>query len=325
MTTVAKFLPLLTVAVLSVSCSSRDIDTTVTPQPGLSVDGCMAGFTITLDSGDDIRSRLASRAPSEGDYEIGTAAENYIDIDGKDFMILFFDKEDRYIGMLDDVLVIIESSDGSMKRYRVSGTVPVSVVDDAGQEFKMMMLANWRHDYPQPEKGSPLQEIASSIHAAYTFDYSDDQRVGRERPIPMFGVSNLIIGKEFDPGWETDLGTLHLLRAYAKVRVRAHGDGLPITSVTLTRGNTRGYRAPLGVSKQDDYVHGSYDRDYYRKPSVPADSEQQTDIPFIYNENNDIWTLYMPEFANLGLDADGRPDPRAPLAAELRSRIRVTF
>ncbi|MDE5693034.1 MAG: hypothetical protein K2I09_03850 [Duncaniella sp.] len=325
MTTLAKYLTLLTVAVLSVSCSSRDIDTTVTPQPGLSVDGCMAGFTITLDSGDDIRSRLASRAPSEGDYEIGTAAENYIDIDGKDFMILFFDKEDRYIGMLDDVLVIIESSDGSMKRYRVSGTVPVSVVDDAGQEFKMMMLANWRHDYPQPEKGSPLQEIASSIHAAYTFDYSDDQRVGRERPIPMFGVSNLIIGKEFDPGWETDLGTLHLLRAYAKVRVRAHGDGLPITSVTLTRGNTRGYRAPLGVSKQDDYVHGSYDRDYYRKPSVPADSEQQTDIPFIYNENNDIWTLYMPEFANLGLDADGRPDPRAPLAAELRSRIRVTF
>ena len=306
MTTLAKYLTLLTVAVLSVSCSSHDIDTTVTPQPGLPASGCMAGFTITLDSGGgDIRSRLASRAPSEGDYEAGTYAENYIDIDGKDFMILFFDKEDRYIGALDNVLVIIESSDGSMKRYRVSGTVPVSVVDDAGQEFKMMMLANWRHDYPQPEKGSALQDIASSTLAAYTFDYSDDQRVGRERPIPMFGVSNLISGQEFDPGWETDLGTLHMLRAYAKVRVRAHGDGLPITSVSLTRGNSRGYRAPLGVSRQDDYVHGSYARDYYRKPSVPADSEQLTDIPFIHSDNDDLWTLYMPEFANLGLDADG--------------------
>ncbi len=326
MTTLAKYLTLLTVAVLSVSCSSHDIDTTVTPQPGLSAGGCMAGFTITLDSGGgDIRSRLASRAPSEGDYEAGTSAENYIDIDGKDFRILFFDKEDRYIGALDNVLVIIESSDGSMKRYRVSGTVPVSVVDDAGQEFKMMMLANWRHDYPQPEKGSTLQDIASSTLAAYTFDYSDDQRVGRERPIPMFGVSNLISGQEFDPGWETDLGTLHMLRAYAKVRVRAHGDGLPITSVTLTRGNTRGYRAPLGVSRQGDYVHGSYARDYYRKPSVPADSEQLTDIPFIYSDNDDIWTLYLPEFANLGLDADGRPDPRAPLADDSRARIRVTF
>lgn len=325
MTTLAKYLTLLTVAVLSVSCSSHDIDTTVTPQPGLSAGGCMAGFTITLDSGGgDIRSRLASRAPS-GDYEAGTSAENYIDIDGKDFMILFFDKEDRYIGALDNVLVIIESSDGSMKRYRVSGTVPVSVVDDAGQEFKMMMLANWRHDYPQPEKGSTLQDIASSTLAAYTFDYSDDQRVGRERPIPMFGVSNLISGQEFDPGWETDLGTLHMLRAYAKVRVRAHGDGLPITSVTLTRGNTRGYRAPLGVNVQDDYVHGSYARDYYRKPSVPVDSEQLTDIPFVRSENDDIWTLYLPEFANLGLDADGRPDPRAPLAEESRARIKVTF
>ncbi len=325
MTTLAKYLTLLTVAVLSVSCSSHDIDATVTPQPGLSAGGCMAGFTITLDSGGgDIRSRLASRAPSEGDYEAGTSAENYIDIDGKDFMILFFDKEDRYIGALDNVLVIIESSDGSMKRYRVSGTVPVSVVDDAGQEFKMMMLANWGH-YPQPEKGSTLQDIASSTLAAYTFDYSDDQRVGRERPIPMFGVSNLISGQEFDPGWETDLGTLHMLRAYAKVRVRAHGDGLPITSVTLTRGNTRGYRAPLGVSRQDDYVHGSYARDYYRKPSVPADSEQLTDIPFIHSVKDDIWTLYLPEFANLGLDADGRPDPRAPLAEESRARIKVTF
>ena len=325
MTTLAKYLTLLTVAVLSVSCSSHDIDTTVTPQPGLSAGGCMAGFTITLDSGgSDIRSRLASRAPSEGDYEAGTSAENYINIDGEDFKILFFDKEDRYIGALDNVLVIIESSDGSMKRYRVSGTVPVSVVDDAGQEFKMMMLANWG-DYPQPEKGSTLQDIASSTLAAYTFDYSIDQRVDRERPIPMFGVSNLISGQEFDPGWETDLGTLHMLRAYAKVRVRAHGDGLPITSVKLTRGNTRGYRAPLGVSRQDDYVHGSYARDYYRKPSVPADSEQLTDIPFIHSVKDDIWTLYLPEFANLGLDADGRPDPRAPLAEESRARIKVTF
>ena len=141
----------------------------------------------------------------------------------------------------------------------------------------------------------------------------------------MFGVSNLISGQEFDPGWETDLGTLHMLRAYAKVRVRAHGDGLPITSVSLTRGNSRGYRAPLGVSRQDDYVHGSYARDYYRKPSVPADSEQLTDIPFIHSDNDDLWTLYMPEFANLGLDADGRPDPRAPLADDSRARIKVTF
>ena len=325
MTTLAKYLTLLAVAVLSVSCSSRDIDMTVTPLPGSTTDGCMAGFTITLDSGDGLGSRLASRAPSEGDYEAGSAAENYINIDDKDFKILFYDKDDKYIGALDNVLVIIESSDGSMKRYRVSGTVPVSVVDDAGQEFKMMMLANWSHNYPQPEKGSPLQDIASSIHAAYTFDYSDDQRVGRERPIPMFGVSNLISGREFDPGWETDLGTLHMLRAYAKVRVHAHGDGLPIRSVTLTRGNTGGYRAPLGVNVQDDYVHGSYERDYYRRPSVPSDSEQQTDIPFVYSDKDDMWTLYLPEFVNLSLDADGLPDPRTPLAEESRARIRVTF
>lgn len=321
---IAKYLTLFTAAILSVSCSSGDTDTPVVPGGDNLNMGCKAGFTITLDSGDGM-SRLASRAPSEGDYEIGTASENYIDIDGKDFKILFFDKEDKYIGALDNVLVIVESTDGSMKRYRVSGTVPTPVVDDAGQEFKMMMLANWRHNYPSLAKGAPLTDIASSVSAAYTFDYTLHQNVGRQQPIPMFGVSDIITGKEFDPGWNTDLGTLHMLRAYAKVRVRAASDGLPITSVTLTRGNTSGLRAPIGVNRQSDYVHASYSRDYYRIPSVPASSGVQTDIPFVSNSATGEWTLYLPEFVNLTLGTDGNPDPRTPLADNLRARIKVTF
>lgn len=321
---IAKYLTLFTAAVLSVSCSSGDTDMPVVPDGGNVDKGCMAGFTITLDSGNGV-SRLASRAPSDGDYEAGSASENYIDIDGKDFKVLFFDREDKYIGALDNVLVVIESSDGSMKRYRVSGTVPVPVVDNAGKEFKMMMLANWRHNYPALEKGASLTDIASSVSSVYTFDYTLLQNVGRQQPIPMFGVSDIITGKEFDPGWNTDLGTLHMLRAYAKVRVRAASDGLPITSVTLTRGNTAGLRAPVGVTGQSDYLHASYARDYYRIPSVPVNSGVQTDIPFVRNSATGEWTLYIPEFANLALGSDSRPDPRTPLAADSRARLKVTF
>jgi len=322
MTKIIKYLTLCAAAVLSVSCSSHDAEIPVAPVTGPEA-GYMAGFIITLDSGEGAMSRLASRTPSTGDYEAGTASENYIDIDGKDFKILFFDNQDKYIGALENVLVIIESNDGLMKRYRVNGTVPVSVVEDAGREFKMMMLANWHHSYPQMSEGMSLDEVASSAAAVYPFDYKLDQSVGAQRPIPMFGVSDLITGLEFSPGWNTDLGTLHMLRAYAKVRVRAGAGSLPITSVQLTRGNSSGYCAPIGVSRQSDYVHGRYDRDYWRIPSIPADATVKTDIEFVNNSGE--WTLYVPEFVNLGSDALGNPDPRNPLEASQRARVKVTF
>lgn len=323
MTTIIKYLTLVAVAALSVSCSSHDVEMPDASQPS-DTGGCQAGFTITLASDDAVMSRLASRAPSPGDYENGSAAENYIDIDGEDFKILFFDSQDKYIGALEHVLVIIESNDGTMKRYRVSGTVPVSVVDNADQKFKMMMLANWRHNYPEMTEGMSLEDIASSTSSLYTFDFENDQKVGSQHPIPMFGVSNLIEGLEFTPKWNTDLGTLHMLRAYAKVRVRAGSGSLPITSVSLTRANTRGYRAPIGVTKEDDYEHGSYALDYWPIASIPAERGEVPDISFVKNDK-DEWIVYVPEFINLNTTSDGKPDPKSPLSASERARIKVKF
>ena len=272
-----------------------------------------AGFYVTTG---DLR---LSRAPVPGDYEAGTPLENYIDMDGKDFRIFMFDENDTYVGQLDDIMIRQTSSDGTFKTYLVSGVIPAAVPRELGGKLKVMMLANWRHTYPEPVAGrTTLAEIATDAASMQEFIYPDDTQVGTDRLIPMFGITNLLTGLKFDPGWSTDLGTIHMLRAYAQVRVCAHAESLPITSVRLTKANKHLFRAPVGVGAQSDYVFDSYAKDYYRKPSVPSGTASVAE-PVALAEKDGMWRIYIPEFANL---ADPQ-NPQAPLAAGERCRIEV--
>ena len=274
-----------------------------------------AGFYVTTG---DLR---LSRAPVPGDYEAGTPLENYIDMDGKDFRIFMFDENDTYVGQLDDIMIRQTSSDGTFKTYLVSGVIPAAVPRELGGKLKVMMLANWRHTYPEPVAGrTTLAEIATDAASMQEFIYPDDTQVGTDRLIPMFGITNLLTGLKFDPGWSTDLGTIHMLRAYAQVRVCAHAESLPITSVRLTKANKHLFRAPVGVGAQSDYVFDSYAKDYYRKPSVPSGTASVAE-PVALAEKDGMWRIYIPEFANL---ADPQ-NPQAPLAAGERCRIEVMF
>lgn len=280
-----------------------------------------AGFYVTTGASGTPAADLTSRAPSPGDYEAGMPVENYIDIDGKDFSILMFDSEDVYVGALDNVLVTPAGSDGTYKTYYVSGVIPAAVPDALGGRLKVMMLANWRGSYPAPQAGvTTLGMIATDAASRYGFVYPDDTQIGPGRYIPMFGVTDLLTGLRFESGWSTDLGTIHMLRAYAQVRVRAREGSLPIESVRLTRANNGGYRAPVGVTAQADYVHGSYADDYYRRPSVPSDVAVVRNVSFTADEDG-CWRIYVPEFVNLVDPAN----PRNPLAADERCRIEVKF
>lgn len=309
-----KYLVVMAAMLLSVACSSDDGPGTQTPV-GPAGDSYMAGFDISLYGGDASESRAT---PVPGDYENGSLAENFVDIEGRDFRIYFFDGDDRFICQLGNIEIVPLGE--TRKRYYVNGTVPKDLIDDAGRTFKVVMLANWRGTYPQPEAGvTTVADLAESPAALYAFDFADgaDQLVSAERPIPLFGASNLYPGVVFLPNIRTHIGTLHLLRAYAKVRVRAGIGSRPITSVSMTRVNTRGYRAPLGVTDQDEYVHGNWADDYYHTPSIPADPAQATDMGFVKGDDGE-WTIYLPEYRNI---AD--TDPKRPL--DTRALIRVTF
>lgn len=293
------YIAALMTGLVSASCATHSADA-----PIVSVEaGCQAGFYVTLSgSGPD-----SSRSPSPGTYEPGSIAENYIDIEGGDFSILFFDAAGVCLGGMTDVDVTPDPSSATMKRYLVNGLVPEALVK-ATSGFKMVMLANWGADrYPEAVAGATeLGDLA--LNSAYDFALRPDTVL--TAPIPMFGVTDLLEGLEFHSGQSTWLGNLFMLRAYAKVRVRAAEGSLPLESVELTAVNTRGYMAPLGVSSESDYVHGAYAPDYWPHPSVPSDSRR---VPLKAEAYEDgVWCVYVPEYANLANPSE-------------RSRIKVRF
>lgn len=89
-------LPCILCAAVAAGCADRSDDI-----PSVPAAGFRAGFYITTAA---TNSPSLSRAPQPGTYEPGTADENYIDIDGKDFAIYFFDSSDAYVGSLTNVL-----------------------------------------------------------------------------------------------------------------------------------------------------------------------------------------------------------------------------
>ncbi|MCM1522072.1 MAG: hypothetical protein NC039_05400 [Muribaculaceae bacterium] len=299
-------------ALLIAACSEKETDV---PGGTSTEPYYRAGFTIVLADNEGSSRSLQSRAPATGEYEPGTADENYIDINGGDFLVLVFDKDDNYIATLEDIELVPEDY-GTLKRYRVSGKILAAPLDAVQKTFKVMMLANWQGNYPTPEAGTTkLADIAEG--SSFLFDYEADQDIV-SKPIPMFGVTNVLSGLTFFEGFNTDLGQLQMLRAYAKIRLRLVESDFKAESVTLTLGNPSGFRAPMGVSRQDQYVHGSYDKDYYRIPTVPPASSTvfKKQIPFKQGSDG-VWTLYLPEFQNL---RDGQP-----LSEGDRARIRIQF
>lgn len=299
-------------ALLLAGCGEHYVMPDIPEVPG-NTDRYRAGFYVSLG---DI---AASRAPSPGDYLGGSADENYIDITGGDYAVLFFDRSDRYLGRLTNPTFEPVAGDPSLKTYELKGDIDANAMNACGGTFKVMILANWRHVYPDTQYGiTTVSEVCGAAAASYTFDFSTDMAVGADRPIPMYGITNLYTGITFDEasGYYRDLGTIHLLRAYAKIQVIDNNPACGITSVTLTRAHSTGMKAPLGVTTQNDYVHNSYDADYRQSPSIPAQAPVATDIKLIQDGNT--WTAYVPEFRNI----EGS-DPLKPLGEDKRARLFV--
>lgn len=156
-----------------------------------------------------------------------------------------------------------------------------------------------------------IEQICSAACGRYA--YTPPFRLG-ERLIPFYGVK-LCEGVTFIRDLQTDLGTIHLLRAMAKIEVACVTPGWNISGVALQRYNAAGYCAPSGVYGFGDYSWPDYvgtlhlvgDRNDAEPKSLDfAPSAQGT------------FVAYVPEYRNL---AGGTTGVRAQDAAELR----VTF
>lgn len=305
------------------SCSS-DIEE---PGPAVTVPAgkAMAEFLITVgDIPETGQSRAAGRAtPTDGPYDPGTGYENYIDILGGDFHFYLLSGEtdgsrSRFMGELSiGNLIPIYETDYS-RTYRVRADVPQYVLDSSADlgSFRIMVLANWG-EYTEPEAGvTTIDQLCAHQNAVFAYSQEKAQ-LGADNPIPLYGIKHFT-GVSFDRADYTQLGTIYLLRAYAKVDVRVDSDRWSLSSVTMTKYRPSGYKAPEHAYDETDYVHGSYDLDYTAAPYLPSGSPR-SDLAFApAAADSSVYRIYVPEYRNTD-------DLGAPLAESSRARIRVTF
>ena len=252
-----------------------------------------AGFTVTL------QQPTSTRSTPEGDYDPGSGYENYIDLDAKDYRVFFFDKDDTFVGSFDKHNIVPISETETSKTYFIMGQLEPELVVDNTLSLKIMMLANWG-GYPEPVKNeTKLTEIAKDATNLIEFDPESDTVVDADHTIPMAGISNFKEKVPFNEKKYLNFGTIHMLRAYAKVEViNSENSVLNIENVRLSRVNTQAYALAQGVTKESDYKHDNYEGDYTLSPSIPSTTVKAENVHFTRTASGS-YVIYVPEFANL--------------------------
>lgn len=280
---------LLLMVLIPVSCSDK-LDGT--QEYGC----CNVGLRLTLD---EISS---TKAPS-GSYDDGrsTPYENYINVAEQDFKVLLFEPIYPYklASEIQNIKInAVEADRLTSKTYLLLGNVPATMKSGS---YKVVFLANWKGcggHYPAVTPGiTTIDDIANGS----SFNYAADFSLGPGRGIPMYGVKDCE-NLTFEKDLLTDFGRMHLLRAMAKVEVKASETGLPLKSATLTRSYNSGLAAPLKIYRQEDYVRGSYINDYLDSIHLPDTPSVIESLPFTKKDDGSF-VIYLPEYDNTSASA----------------------
>lgn len=250
-----------------------------------------AGITLTVTTG-NISRAAGTIGP---DYDTGAGYENYIDIENGDFRFYFFDADDNtFIAPFNIEILIPQYETVTSKRYIASGKIDREFADR--KDLVLVALANWK-TYPAENALVPGVTTIEDI-CSRTYDFTTQMmELSDKNTIPLYGVTNILnpIPRQTN---SADLGKIHLLRAFAKIEVNRYEGGFEIDNVKLRRYSSRGFCAPTGIYRQNDYVHGNYEQDYANTPHIPAGAYTDKEIPFV-KVNDDMFVAYVPEFDNL--------------------------
>lgn len=261
-----------------------------------------------------------TRATPEGDYDDGrkTPYEDYINVAGGDYCLLLFEsaKPYRLLAKVSNVQMVGEMLDlSASKTYVLTGDVPKSLVEGKSN-FKLVILANWDGcgaKYPDDAivGTTTIDNIVEGVGSMFKFEGTF--RPTAVKAIPMYGVEDCV-NITFRNNIAAYLGTVHLLRAMAKVEIFAAENHLSMTNATLTRCNSLGYAAPHEVYSREDYVKDNYKDDYTDRPWIPDAKMGNSVLENIDFQKLDEghYLLYIPEYDNLSPGA-------------VPSRIKLTY
>lgn len=252
-----------------------------------------AAFRLTVS---DTAGGERTKTTPDGDYDRGAGYENYIDIEHKDFCFLFFDAENKYLESMKVTSVLPVEQTATSKTYEVLGSVEPTIKD---RPVKIVVLANWEHQYPTQEQ---LQKGVATIDdlCDKTFDFSPEP-LSDTHTIPLYGVKYFESPLTWDSNNFSYLGTIHMLRAMAKIEVRP-ADGTVITEATMTRVNDKGLAAPRHVYSQDDYVKGNYKDDYLNGVHLPENLTVKENVS-LQKQPDGSYIIYVPEYDNTSSSA----------------------
>lgn len=266
------------------SCNIMD-DSPCTDEPASVGTSVQVGFTLTT-------GEVSSRAVPEGE-EPGSGYENYIDIEGEDFRILLFDAANKYLTTFEPTIIRATDDSQYPQTYYVEGELP-----EAYSNFKLVVLANWGKDAYPTNLEEGVTTIDKVCTSTYTYNAANNTSIipSAENKIPMYGVKTCTETLRAD--LLTDLGTVDLLRAMAKIEVKCSEslEDITLTGVTLHHYNTSGMCAPKeiygnttdwGVDTGTDCSHGIH---------LPENVTQGESLSF--NKVGESYIIYVPEFDN---------------------------
>lgn len=236
----------------------------------------------------------AAKVPA-GNYDDATATayENFIDIENGGYRVLFFDMDNRYLATFEPQKFTALGSDRlTSKTYEVTGKVDA----DMPSNFKVVVLANWP-SYPQNlVRGvTTVADICSADNAR--FSYHSIYQLSPSELIPMYGIKeckNVTLRDKII----VPLGTVHLLRAMAKVEVLGTEGPWTIEEVKLHNYNGFGYCAPADVFNEADYVRYDYALDFNTNIHIPTGASMAEASLSLGEVAPGHFVIYVPEYQN---------------------------
>lgn len=289
------------------SCGSQEESL---PEVG---NGYIAVFT--LDMRNEAPRESTRTTSADGEYESGSGLENFIDFSPKNFRCLLFGTDNIFIDTLEAVSVQ-SLEEQYILRLRLKETEEVKNALTEGCRFVFMV--NWDTD-AEPAAGTTIEQLCASASAE--FGFSQHKTVlSPTNLIPMYGVKEFENGvPDFKDGKEiSDLGVVRILRALAKIDVNVRfidfAETPEVTSVSLTHSNSKGYKAPANITKEEQYVTGSWLTDY-TPVHIPGDATDMA-LELTKDESTGHYIAYVPEHRNVD-------DVKKPL--DSRSRIKISF
>lgn len=257
--------------ILALSCTNN-FDEDFSPEEAKQIN---VTFTLAMDA------PLSRAAITE---EAGSEYENRIDANG--LQVLFYSEEDgTCLGKVKNVLAI-QTKDNHIYQFTGSLNLEGNYTDYTLPECKVMVFANCPTVVNETSSATDL--------SALSFGYTPEDYKNESKNIPMWGVASYK-NLKLMPGSNTNLETIHILRAMAKVEVSLSNEAaaeFSLTGVSLNKYNTKGNCLPAGYND----VKGTNElKDNVSKLFNASSPLKEQPLEFKSMDNKYI--LYLPECA----------------------------